>query len=100
MSSSLDINSYLNLFDALIIIGVSLPTLYISTQIKIPTIRILFGLLAAFLVLHGLYHLTYFLGDYTNSDSVVFGDEILQPLSYMFLFCCSWHTSRRGGDKK
>jgi hypothetical protein len=97
VSSSLDINSYLNLFDALIIIGVSLPTLYISTQIKIPTIRILFGLLAAFLVVHGLYHLTYFLGDYTNSDSVVFGNEVLQPLSYMFLFAFALYFAKRGG---
>jgi hypothetical protein len=97
VSSSLDINSYLNLFDAVIIIGVSLPTLYISTRIKLPTIRILFGLLAAFLVVHGLYHLTYFLGDYTNSDAVVFGNEILQPLSYMFLFAFAAYFAKRGG---
>jgi hypothetical protein len=94
---SLDINSYLNLFDAVIIIGIALPTLYISTQIKLRPVRILFGLLSAFLVVHGLYHLTYFLGDYTNSDAVVFGDEILQPFSYLLLFGFAVYFAKRGG---
>jgi hypothetical protein len=94
---SLDINSYLNLFDAVIIISVSLPTLYISTKIKLRPVRILFGLLAAFLVVHGLYHFTYFLGDYTNSDAVVFGDEILQPFSYVLLFGFAVYFAKRGG---
>jgi hypothetical protein len=97
VSSSLDINSYLNLFDAVIIIGISLPTLYISTKIKVGPVRILFGLLSAFLVVHGLYHLTYFLGDYTGSNAVVFGNEILQPLSYMFLFGFAVYFAQRGG---
>ncbi|MDA4136869.1 MAG: hypothetical protein OK449_07755 [Thaumarchaeota archaeon] len=82
---SLDVNSYLNLFIAVIIIGVSLPTLYISRRIKIKTVKTLFTLLSAFLVVHGLYHLTYFIGDYTNSNAIAFGDELLQPLSYVIL---------------
>jgi len=97
VSSSLDINSYLNLFDAVMIIGVSLPTLYISTKIEIGPVRILFGLFSAFLIVHGLYHLTYFLGDYTNSEAVIFGNEILQPLSYLFLFGFAVYFAERGG---
>jgi hypothetical protein len=94
---SLDVNSYLNLFDAVIIIGVSLPTLFISTRIKIKPVRLLFVLLSAFLVVHGLYHLTYFLGDYTASDTVAFGDEILEPFSYALLFAFAIYFAKRGG---
>jgi hypothetical protein len=94
---SLDVNSYLNLFDGMVIIGVALPTLYISTRIKIKSAKVLFGLLSTFLVLHGLYHLTYFLGDYTNSNAIAFGDELIQPLSYVFLFAFAVYFARRGG---
>ncbi|MDA4121969.1 MAG: hypothetical protein OK456_02165 [Thaumarchaeota archaeon] len=94
---SLDINSYLNLFDGIAIIGVALPTLFISTKIKMRTPKILFALLSGFLVLHGLYHLTYFIGDYTNSDAIAFGDELIQPLSYVLLFGFVMYYARRGG---
>jgi hypothetical protein len=94
---SLDLGSYLNLFNAVIIIGVALPTLYISTKIRIKPVRILFALLSAFLIVHGLYHLTYFLGDYTGSDAVAFGDELLQPFSYVLLFAFAIYFAKRGG---
>jgi hypothetical protein len=94
---SLDLGSYLNLFNAVIIIAVALPTLYISTKIKIKTVRLLFVLLSAFLLVHGLYHLTYFLGDYTGSSAIAFGDAILQPFSYVLLFGFAIYFAKRGG---
>ena len=94
---SLDINSYLHLFDAVIIIGVALPTLYISTKIELKPIGILFGLLSAFLIVHGLYHLTYFLVDFTGSDAINFGNVVLQPLSYFILFAFAIYFAKRGG---
>src|SRR5712692_11186102 len=73
----LDLGSYLNLFSAAIIIAAALPAMYMSTRITIKPLRLLFVLLASFLIVHGLYHFTYFLGDYSGSDAVAFGDEIL-----------------------
>lgn len=93
----LDINSYLNLFDAILIIGVALPTLYLSTKVKVRTLGMLFGLLSAFLVFHGFYHLTYFLGDYTNSEAIVIGNAMIEPVSYLLLFCFAIYFARRGG---
>jgi hypothetical protein len=94
---SLDINSYLHLFDAIIIIGVAAPTLYISTKITLKPISILFGLLSAFLIVHGLYHLTYFLADFTGSEAIAFGNVVLQPLSYVLLFGFAIYFAKRGG---
>ena len=79
------------------IIGVSLPTLYISTRIKIKSARVLFILLSAFLVVHGIYHLTYFVGDYANSDAIALGDDLIEPLSYVLLFSFALYFARRGG---
>lgn len=94
---SLDVNSYLNLFDAIIILAVALPTLYISTRIKTRNAKVLFVLLSGFLLVHGIYHLTYFLGDYTNSDAIAFGDALIEPLSYVLLFSFALYFAKRGG---
>ncbi len=93
----LDLGSYLNLFNALIIVGISLPTLYVSARIKVPTLRILFLSFTTFLVLHGLYHLTYFLNDYTGIPWVGLGNVILEPLSYLAMLVFAIYFSRRGG---
>ncbi len=69
------------------IIGVSLPTLYISTRIRIKSARVLFVLLSAFLVVHGIYHLTYFVGDYADSGAISLGGDLFESMSYVLLFC-------------
>ena len=86
----LDLGSYLNLFDALIIIAISLPTLYMSAGIKILPLRILFLSLTAFLILHGLYHLT-------GIAWIGLGNVILEPLSYLTLLAFAIYFARRGG---
>jgi hypothetical protein len=93
----LDLGSYLNLLDALMIIGISLPTLYMSAGIKIAPLRILFVSLTVFLILHGLYHLTYFLDDYTGIAWVGLGNVVLEPLSYVALLSFAIYFARRGG---
>ena len=94
---SLDADSYLNLFDAIIIVGIACPTLYISTKIRIKSARVLFALLSGFLIVHGLYHLMYFLGDYANSDAIALGDDVVEPLSYALLFSFAIYFAKRGG---
>ncbi len=94
----LDLGSYLNLLNGIIIIGISLPTLYMSTRIKIRPLRILFALFTLFLTLHGLYHLTYFLGDFTGQESLAFlSESILEPAGYIVLFGFVSYFARRGG---
>jgi hypothetical protein len=93
----LDLGSYLNLFSGIIIVAAALPTLFMSTKITIKPLRVLFILLSAFLLLHGVYHLTYFLGDVTAIDVVALGDEVIEPLSYLLLFGFAIYFSRRGG---
>jgi hypothetical protein len=94
---SLDVNSYLNLFDAIVIAGVAFPTLYISTRIGTRTVKVLFVLLSGFLVVHGLYHLMYFLGDYTDSGAIALGNDLIEPASYALLFSFSVYFAKKGG---
>jgi hypothetical protein len=93
----LDLGSYLNLFDALMILGISLPTLYVIAGIKIAPLRILFISFSVFLILHGLYHLTYFLSDYTGVAWIGLGNVVLEPLSYVALLSFAIYFARRGG---
>jgi hypothetical protein len=93
----LDLGSYLNLFSGIIIVAAALPTLYMSAKITIKPLRVIFVLLSAFLLLHGVYHLTYFLGDFTAIDLIAVGDEIIEPLSYILLFGFAIYFARRGG---
>jgi hypothetical protein len=94
----LDLGSYLNLFNGIIILGVSVPTLYMASRIKITTLRVLFVLFSTFLIFHGLYHFTYFLGDYTGSDFIgSLSDVVLEPASYLALLSFVVYFSRKGG---
>ena len=95
---SLDLGSYLNLVNGIMILGVSVPTLYMSSKIKIVPLRVLFGLFSVFLILHGLYHFTYFLGDYVESDLLgSLSENFLEPMSYLILFSFVIYFAKRGG---
>jgi hypothetical protein len=94
----LDLGSYLNLFDAVLILGVSIPTLFMSYKITLVPIRGLFVLFSLFLIFHGLYHLSYFLGDYLESDSVAnLSNVFLEPAGYVLLLCFVIYYARRAG---
>jgi hypothetical protein len=94
----LDIGSYLNLVMGVGIAVVSIPTLYMSSRIKIPALRVLFILFTLFSIVHGLYHLTYFLGDYAQSDSFTFlSGSILEPVGYVFMISFVIYYAKRGG---
>lgn len=98
MQMAVSVVSDLNLFNALLIIGVSLPTMYMGSKLRLRPLKILYFLLPAFLLLHGLYHLFSFLMDYSESGVFGFvGDLVLQPLGYIILFAFTVYFARRGG---
>lgn len=95
---AISVVSDLNLFNAILIIGVALPTMYMGAKITLRPLKILYFLLPSFLLLHGLYHLFSFLGDL--SGNALFGfvaDTDLEPLSYVLLFVFAVYFARRGG---
>jgi len=95
---SLDLGSYLNLFNAVIILGISIPTLYMSSRINVAPLKLLFVLFSIFLILHGLYHFSYFLGDLAESDLVgLLSNNVLEPASYLVLLGFVLYFAKRGG---
>ncbi len=90
--------SDLNLFNAILIIGVALPTMYMGAKITLRPLKILYFLLPSFLLLHGLYHLFSFLVGLSGNGLFGFvGDLILKPLGYTLLFVFAIYFARRGG---
>jgi hypothetical protein len=94
----LDLETALNLLNAIIIISVSIPTLYIGTKVKVAPLRTIAVLLPTFLVVHGLYHLSAFLGGYLGYGQFSWaGDIVLEPLSYALLLAFAVYFYRSGG---
>ncbi len=88
----------MNLFNGVIILGVSIPTLYMSSRIGIAPLRVLFALFSIFLILHGLYHFSYFLSDYASSDLIASLDNyFFEPAGYLVLLGFVIYFARRGG---
>lgn len=91
----LDIELLLNIFDAVIIIGIGIPSAYIATKIEQRKLSFLTLLLASFLVVHGLYHLTAALGGVAGLD--FFGgisDEIVEPLGWLLFLSFALYFAR------
>ena len=93
-----DTSTGLNLFDAVIIIGVAIPSLYMATKIDQRQLRTLTSLLAAFLLFHGLYHLTYVLSDLTGVAAFETASELFfAPFGYLlflvFAIYFAWRTT-------
>ena len=83
----MDIELLLNLFDAAIIIGIAVPTLYMATKVKQPKLRMLTILLASFLVVHGLYHGAAALGTLPGLDIVgISSDLLIEPIGWLIFF--------------
>jgi hypothetical protein len=82
-----DIELLLNLFDAVIIIGIAVPTLYMATKVKQPKLRMITILLASFLVVHGLYHGAAALGSLPGLDILgVSSDLLIEPVGWIIFF--------------
>lgn len=76
----------LNSFDAVVILAISLPAVWMARKIEVPKLRLLGTLLALFLVVHGVYHLTAVLSAYYGGDLLDFlSDGFVEPISYLIL---------------
>lgn len=81
----MDLEFYLNVLDFLLIAGIALATAYLSTKIGHRKLRLLTTLLAGFLILHGIYHLTAAIGGLAGLDYVgIFAETVVEPLSWAF----------------
>lgn len=95
---AISVVSDLNLFNAILIIGVALPTMYMGAKIKLRPLKILYFLLPSFLLLHGFSHLFSFLENLSGNGLFGFmGDIYLRPFSYILLFVFVVYFARRGG---
>jgi hypothetical protein len=82
-----DIELLLNLFDAVIIIAISVPTFYMATKVKQQKLRLLTILLASFLIVHGFYHGAAALGSLPGLDIVGISSDLLsEPIGWIFFF--------------
>jgi hypothetical protein len=97
-NQTLPLTSELNLFNAIILIGVSLPTLYIGAKVRIYPLKIISILLPSFLLLHGIFHLLLYMKVSQGSEFFgSIGNIVLEPLSYSFLLAFALYFAKRGG---
>lgn len=74
----------LNVVNAFLILGVSVPSIYMARKIPTPVLSRLSLLLASFLFFHGVYHLTEAVGAYTELGVFDFlSDAIFEPLGWL-----------------
>jgi hypothetical protein len=82
-----DVELLLNLFDAVIIIGIAVPTLYMAAKVKQPKLGMITILLASFLVVHGLYHGAAALGSLPGLDILgTASDLLIEPIGWIIFF--------------
>src|SRR5215472_14390689 len=80
----LDLEFLLNVIDAVMILTIGILTAYLITKIGQRKLRLLTLLLAGFLLIHGLYHLTAALGSYFDSDVLgTLSDVVVEPVSWL-----------------
>jgi hypothetical protein len=84
----LDVITELNAFDAVVILAVAVPTTYVASKITLPKLRLLSVVLASFLIIHGVYHLSAVISATYGGAALGFlSDGIIEPLSFaVFLF--------------
>ena len=91
----MDLEFLLNVFDAVLIIGIAIPSIYMASKIGQRKLRVLTLLLAAFLVLHGLYHFTAALGSLGGLSVLgTLSDEFVEPLGWLVFFAFTVYFSR------
>lgn len=83
----MDIELLLNLFDAVIIVGIAVPTLYMAIKVRQPKLRMITILLASFLVVHGLYHGAAALGTLPGLNALgLSSDLLIEPVGWLVFF--------------
>ena len=93
----MDLELLLNATDAFLILGISIPALVIASRIKVPKLRTPGVILAAFFILHGLYHLLAFSSATFGGDILDFAsDGFLEPVSYVVLLIFGIYLYRLG----
>jgi len=93
-----DYSFLLNAFDAAVVLGVSLPTIFMASKISRPPLRNLSLLLSSFLLVHGLYHLVEALATFDALSSLgSLSDGVVEPAGWALLFVFMLYYSRRGG---
>ncbi|MDV3244407.1 MAG: hypothetical protein LYZ66_04435 [Nitrososphaerales archaeon] len=94
----MDPDFLLNLVDAVLIIGVAIPSLYMATRVKQPSLRTLTILLASFLGFHGFYHAFTVFGMLPGLDVLgTAADLFFEPFGYLLLFAFAISFARRTG---
>jgi hypothetical protein len=69
-----------------IVLAIAVPTVYVATKITLPKLRLLSTVLASFLVIHGLYHLSAAVSEtYGGAVLGFLSDGIIEPLSFAML---------------
>jgi hypothetical protein len=65
------------------ILGITIPTVYMASRIRVAPLRRLSVLLSSFLLLHGIYHLTAF-------TELAFRAEALEPVREVLIEPLGW----------
>jgi len=82
----LSLDFSLNVVNTVLILGVSLPSIYMARRVSSPPLKRLSVLLSSFLFFHGVYHLTEALGAYTQWNVFSFlSDAVFEPLGWLLL---------------
>ena len=80
----MDLEFLLNVTDAVMIFTIGILIMYLVTKIGQRKLRLLTVLLAGFLLIHGLYHLTAALGSYYDADFLgTLSDVVVEPLGWL-----------------
>jgi hypothetical protein len=92
---------WLNLFDAAIVLGVAIPALVMARRVQNQRLRSLSTLLAAFFVVHGLYHgfavlSAAFETSYGTGTLGFLSEGVTEPFSYAILLAFSVLLYRLG----
>jgi hypothetical protein len=91
----MDFEFVLNVLDAVLIIGIAIPSLYIASRIPQKKLRLLTLLLAGFLVVHGLYHITAALGGVAGLEYFgTLADQVVEPLSWILFLSFAVYFAR------
>ena len=91
----MDLEFALNVLDAILIIGIAVPALYIASRINQRKLRIMTMLLAGFLILHGLYHITAALGGVVGLEFFgTLSDQIIEPLGWVLFLSFAVYFAR------
>jgi hypothetical protein len=85
----------LNSIDALMILAISIPTFLIAMRVKQGRLRLLTVLLTAFLIIHGLYHLTSAIGSIPGFDILgALSDLFFEPLGWLMFLAFAVYLAR------